>query len=189
MPKKFATTVAEYYLKLRAKLRPIDSVVDVFNTMEKAKQVLIFLPDKLEDFGTIRLYIPDLKIAFSNSQVTFVMRHNYFTLLEKTDRKSIDILAIKPEHISYFGLASPQLQEMVKKFHFNIVIDLNHDFNLISTHLSFVSHAPLRICLSDKRRDLFYNFQVQASENDRLELKYQKLIRYITLNREYPVNP
>jgi len=188
MENNVLTTLAELCLRLRARFNAIDTIVDVFSTMQRAKQVLIFLPDKLEDFGIVRVFIADIRDAFPNAKITFVLRYNYITLLDRNIRDTISTLALRPEHITRFGFPTKQVIATIKKFNFEIALDLNHEFNLLSAHLCFISGAPLRICLSDKKRDPFFNFQVQANKNMKLENIYKNFIRYITLTESSPIS-
>lgn len=172
--------IFEFYLKLRLKFKSIDSIVDVFGTMQQAEQVLIFLPDKLEDFGIARHYLGQLRSAFSNAKITLVLRHNYITLLEDSDREAANILAFKSEHFTYFGLPGQKIVSSIKKLSSEIIVDLNYDFHLNSAYLGSICGSPLRICLSNKHREPFFNFQVEVNPQVKLDKKYQMLLRYIT---------
>ena len=48
------------FLKITAKFRKSDHVVDVFGTLAEARSILVFMPDKLEDFGIARKFLKKL---------------------------------------------------------------------------------------------------------------------------------
>ncbi|MCI0512545.1 hypothetical protein L0128_04980 [candidate division KSB1 bacterium] len=181
MSQKLFETITEHYLKLKARFKSMDSMVDIFSTLLQARCILICLPDKLEDFGVVRRFIPGVIQNFADAKITFLLRYNYINLLDRVERNRVELLTLKPENISTLGLADRQVINTVKKMNFQVAIDLNHEFNLVSAHLCFTSQAPLRICLMDVARDPFYNFQIQVNPQAQLDQKYEKLFKYISL--------
>jgi hypothetical protein len=181
MSQKLIETVTEYYLKLKARFKSMDSMVDIFSTLLQARCILICLPDKLEDFGVARKFIPGIIENFVDAKITFLLKYNYINLLDRVERNRVELLTLKPENISTFGLPDRQVVNTVKKINFQVAIDLNHEFNLVSAYLCFTSRAPLRICLLNEDRDPFYNFQIQVNPQAQLDQKYEKLIKYISL--------
>ena len=183
MSNKIIANCVELYFRIHARFNPLDSIVDIFSTIQRAEQILIYLPENLEDFGIVRLFISEIKDVFSNAKLTFIIRHNYITLLNPNDRKANDLLAIKPEHINSFGLPRNQITTTIKKIKFDVAVDFSNEFNILSSYICYLSKAPLRVCLSDPKRDAFFNFQIEVGKDAKLENKYHKLINYISFGK------
>lgn len=183
MPNKLILKGVDVYTRFYARLHPLDSIVDIFSTIQQAKQVLVYLPDNLEDFGVARLFVSEIRKYFSQARLTFITRNNYLTLLEPEDRKANNFLLLKPEHTNSVGLPGKLLVAEIKKYRSEVFIDFTHEFSLFSTFLCFLSGAPLRICLSDPKRDSFFNFQIEVGKDTKLENKYRKLINYISFRK------
>lgn len=183
MSNKLILKSVDLYIRFYARLHPLDSIVDIFSTIERANQVLVYLPDNLEDFGVARLFVAEIRKYFSQTRLTFIIRNNYLTLLEPEDRKASDFLLLKPDQTNSFGLPGKQLAAEIKNFRCDVFIDFTHEFSLFSTFLNYLSGAPLRICLSDPKRDSFFNFQIEVGKDTKLENKYRKLINYISFRK------
>ncbi len=181
MSQKVFENLAEFYLKFKVKSKTSQPVVDIFTTLVKAHQIFICLPEKLEDFGIARNYIRDIRNNFNNARITFLFNYNYFNLMDRNDRENSSLILLKPENINRFGLCNLQILEKIKKIKFEVAIDLNHEFNLMSAHLCYATNAPLRICLSNEKRDPFFNFQIQAGSNTLLDTQYRNLLKYISI--------
>lgn len=181
MSQKVLENLAEFYLKLKARSKASQPVVDIFTTMVKAHQIFICLPEKLEDFGIARNYIREIRNNFNEARITFLFNYNYFNLMDRNDRENSNLILLKPENINRFGLCTQPILEKVKKNKFEVAIDLNFEFNLMSAHLCYFTNAPLRICLSNEKRDPFFNFQIQAGTNTILDTQYRNLLKYISI--------
>ncbi|MBN1350971.1 hypothetical protein JXJ21_16240, partial [candidate division KSB1 bacterium] len=114
--------------------------------------------------------------------VTFLIKHNYVNLLNKIDREKCGILSLNEEHINRFGLPAKKVLDTVRRLEFNLVIDLNYDFNITSTYICYISGANLRICLWNKKRDPFFNFQITTKSDENIESKYRSFLKYLTIN-------
>jgi ADP-heptose:LPS heptosyltransferase len=181
MSQKVFENLAEFYLKLKVKSKASQTVVDIFTTLVKANHIFICLPEKLEDFGIARNYIREIRNNFSEARITFLFNYNYFNLMDRNDRENSNLILLKPENINRFGLCNQPITQKVNKIKYEVAIDLNFDFNLMSAHLCYISNAPLRICLSNEKRDPFFNFQIQASTNTLLDTQYRNLLKYISI--------
>lgn len=182
MAQNFFYDLSRIYLKIIAKFSLFNEPVDVFSTITQAKQILICLPDKIEDFGIARNFTTLFRVNFSHSKVTFLLKQNYVNLLNKIDRESCGILSLSQENITRFGLPSRQVLVAIKKVDFDLAIDLNNEFCITSTYTCLVSGAHLRICLGNKNRDPFFNFQIRTNPEDSIESKYRTFLKYLTIN-------
>ena len=164
-------------LKLSAKIKKSTGVVDFCSILASAKSVLIIMPDKLDHFGVARNFLTEFKNDFKDAEIVFLTRDNYHSLLDITQPHGI--IFVTREDISQWGLPKKKLQSKILATKFDIVIDLNIDFHLLSTYLCQITHAPLKICLDDQDREPFYNFSFRINSQKNSSEKYQGLLKYI----------
>ncbi len=165
------------FLKITAKFRKSDHVVDVFGTLAEARSILVFMPDKLEDFGIARKFLKKLMDDFSNAKFQFVMRESYRSLLNGDH--NFGTIFVSDRDVNFLGLPKRELKQKILATEYDIVIDLNNDFHLTTTFLCQKSRASLKICFDHDMREPFYNFYFRAQTNDSLNNKYKKLIQYL----------
>jgi ADP-heptose:LPS heptosyltransferase len=165
------------FLKLSTKFRKSNRVVDVFGTLAEAQSILVFMPEKLEDFGIARKFIDELMADFPAAKFLFVIKQKYQSLLN--GNKNYGTIFVSDKDVNFFGLPKKELRQKILATAYDIVIDLNDDFHLPSTYLCLKSRASLKICLDDDRREPFYNFYFRIRPDEKLNNKYKKLIQYL----------
>jgi ADP-heptose:LPS heptosyltransferase len=165
------------FLKLQANLVKRNRIVDVFGTFTDAQSILIFMPDILEDFGIARKFIRTLTDSFPTAKLHFVMRSSFKSLLDSNLDYGTIFVADRDEN--YMGLPKKDLKQRILATKFDIAIDLNNDFHLLSTYLCKISGAKLRICLDNRDREPFYNFYFRSQTHKNLEDKYKRFIQYL----------
>ena len=159
------------------KFRKSDDIIDIFGTLTEARSVLVFMPDKLEDFGIARKFIFKLIEDFPKAKFQFVIRKRYESLIDSYN--SYGIIFVADNDVNFFGLPKKDLKQKILAMNYDIVIDLNDGFHLFSTYLCQKSRAKLKICLDNQDREPFYNFYFRAQAQENLEDKYQKLVQYL----------
>jgi ADP-heptose:LPS heptosyltransferase len=172
---KFTASVYLAY----ARFKDQDDVIDVADHLSRITTALILPPEASDDFTTAIRVLDDLRQCFTQTQF-YMLTPKALTDMIALDEQ-VQVISYEPEQISFHGLPRNDLQDAIRSRHFDMVIDLNSDFNLIATFLCRVSEAKLRICLQHPDRDPFYNFQVRATNGDSLENKYQSLLKYISV--------
>ncbi|MCU0644549.1 MAG: hypothetical protein MUC94_09835 [bacterium] len=170
-------TIIILLLKLQAKLEKRNRMVDVFGTFSNAQAMLILMPDILEDFGIARKFIRTLTESFSTAKLHFVMRSSFKSLLDSNLNYGTIFVADRDEN--YIGLPKKNLKQRILATKFDIAIDLNNDFHLLSTYLCKISGAKLRICFDNSDREPFYNFYFRSQTHKNLEDKYKRFIQYL----------
>ena len=165
------------YLKLTQKFSKSNRVVDFGAALSQARSILVFMPDKLEDFGIARKYIEQLIKDFPKAKFQFILREGYQNLLNG-DRQYGTIFVAEKD-VNFFGFPKKELTQRVLATQGDIVIDLNEDFHLLSTYLCQKCRALLQICLDHVNREPFYNFYFRTQTLDNLETKYRKIIQHL----------
>jgi len=169
--------VATSFLKLSARIKKSQGVVDFASQVGSAKSLLIIMPDNADHFEVARNIISEIKNDFTNAKLVFLTRENYKTLLDVSLPHGT--IFVSQEDINQLGLPKKNLQHRILATDFDIVIDLNFDFHLLSTFLCQISHAPVKICLDNQDREPFYNFSFRTTSQKNLEDKYKVLTKYL----------
>ena len=164
-------------LKLNAKLTQRNRVVDVFGAFMHAQSMLIFMPDNLEDFGIARKFTRTFTENFPNVKLHFVMRSSFKSLLDGNLGYGTIFVADRDEN--YMGLPKKDLKQRILATNFDIAIDLNNEFHLLSTYLCQIGGAKLRICFDNTDREPFYNFYFRSHTHKNLEDKYKRFVQFL----------
>jgi len=176
---KFMEKLAIPFLKFAKRLRKDSDVVDIFGTLAKARTILVCLPYNSDAFRIAKNFITNLTSDFPNASFQFVVRDS---LLEQLDGlKKHGTIIVADKDVNMFGLPKNELVQKVFSMSYDIAIDLNEDFHLLSTFLCQKSSASLKICLDNQDRELFYNFYFRAQQHENLENKYRKLAHYLNV--------
>ncbi|MBC8182661.1 hypothetical protein H8E88_16295 [candidate division KSB1 bacterium] len=165
------------FLKLSAKIKKSQGVVDFGSALASAKSLLLIMPDNPDHFGIARNYISEIKNDFAGAKFVFLTRENNKSLLDVNQPHGT--IFVSSEDINRLGLPKKNLQLRILATDFDIVIDLNFDFHPLSTLLCKISHAPVKICLYNRDREPFYNFSFRTTSRKNLEEKYQVLTNYL----------
>ncbi len=183
MLKSFARKITKKLFVSYARLNDRGEIIDVCDHLSRIATALVMMPERREHYspavdllGRLREYFP---------QTTFYLLTNEALLKEQAPQLSEDekllLIYCNEEHLGFGGLPKEALQEAIRSRHFDLLLDLNEEFNFTAAYLCRSSSAKLRICLQHPSRDPFYNFQVRAHADETLDHKYQTLIKYITV--------
>lgn len=162
-----------------ARRRDNADVIDVGGYLSRIATALILPPEQPENFKTATRLLNGLRQHFAQTQFYLLTPKTCTTLLALDEQ--VRIISYDIDEIGFHGLPKDKLQQAIRSRHFDMVIDLNLDFNLIATFLCRVSEAKLRICFVHPTRDPFYNFQMRTIDSSSLEQKYQSLINYLSV--------
>ena len=177
MKHNFLQSFIKPYLRFSAKFIIKNQVINFPDSIINARSVLVFMPEKLEEFGIARNFLAVLSKNFPNAKITLVMLEQYRNLVDKTRRYGTIFVTLS--HKNVLGLPKKELIQKFTSTNFDSAIDLNQTFNLLTTYLCQKSGAKLRIGLEDKDREPFYNFSFRANTNERLDIKYRKMFKYL----------
>ena len=182
---KFLENIITPFLKFSSQLKVKKDVINVFDVLVEARTILILMPAKLEDFGIARSYLTVIQNNFHNAKFVIVMRESYKTLIDEADHYGTIFVTDKDTNI--LGLPKKALLKKLSTFNYDIAIDLNHSFHLLSTFLCQKSGALLRVCLENSKREPFYNFSFRCRIGERLDNKYHNLFKYLNININEPI--
>jgi hypothetical protein len=162
-----------------ARYKDSSDVIDVGEYLSKIATALILPPEAPEHFKIAGKLLNDLRQRFTQTQFYLLTPKSLLNMMSLNEQ--VLIISYDEADVSFHGLPKDTLQEAIRSRHFDMVVDLNVEFNLIATFLCRVSEAKLRICLAHPDRDSFYNFQVRATDDSNIQDKYQSLLKYIAV--------
>ena len=164
-------------MTLGKRFKPQNNVIDVFGGLNRAKNVLICMPNDSEAFNHAVNILDDLLDLFENAQCLILISGSAKTL--DTPPSSGKILTISQADLNTLGVPFKGTLQKIFSVPFDIVIDLNKKFDFVSTYICHKSTASLKICFNDSTREDFYNFEIRLDPHLSLYSQYQKLIRYL----------
>jgi len=170
--------IARAYLSY-ARRRDYTDVIDVGEYLSKISTALILPPEDPELFRSATRILDDLRQRFTQAQF-YLLTPKTLASMVSLDEK-VRIISYEADEIGFHGLPKDKLQQAIRSRHFDMVIDLNLEFNLIAMFLCRVSEAKLRICFVNASREQFYNFQMRAIESNSIEQKYRSLVNCLAV--------
>lgn len=184
--KRLIEKITEYLFFSFAR-RKHEEVIDVRDYLSQIMTALILAPRRSDEVETACRYLFGLQECFPETQ--------FYLLIEKDIAKtvaphdSLQVMAYDESQINLGGLPKREVVDMVRARHFDLVIDFNQEFSLFATALCRASQAKLRVCLQHPKRDSYYNFQFRPASTNSLEMKYESLIRYLSVFKSLPEAP
>ena len=172
-------------LRINARLKIGKNAINFFDVIAEARSILIVMPTKLEDFGIARNYLAEIKGIFPNARILLILRDQYRNLLNNSNEYGT--IFVTHRNINFLGMPKKELLQKVSAANYDIAIDLNHNFHLLSTYLVLKSGAVLRVCLGHREREPYYNFSFRYSVGEQLDVMYRKLFKYLNAYIKEPV--
>jgi len=151
--------------------------VEIPSGLFEVRNILVCLPEKLEDFAAARNLLPSLQRAFQKGGITVVLKEGYRNFFDEPS--PFRFISINQNDITLLGFPKPNIVEQIKALNSDLAIDLNPDFRFLSAYLCGVSGARWRVSFVRKRGDHFFNLQIQACPEGDLKRSYHNLIGYL----------
>ncbi len=184
--KKLLEKITEYLFFAFAR-RKKEEVIDVRDYLSQIMTALILAPRRSDEVEAAGQYLFGLRDCFPETQFYLLIDKDIAKTVAPHD--SMQVMAYEQTQINFGGLPKNEVIEMVRARHFDMVIDFNQDFSLFATAVCRASQAKLRVCLQHPKRDSFYNFQFRPASSNSLEMKYESLIRYLSVFKSLPEAP
>lgn len=164
-------------LRISTKIKKRQGVVNFASTLALAKSLLIIMPDNPDHREIARNFISDIKSNFPDAKFVILTSEHNIKLLGVNRPEGT--IFISPDNINQLGFPKKNIRHRIIATDFDIIIDLNFDFHLLSTFLCQISRAPVKICLDNQEREPYYNFSFRTTSQKNLEEKYQVLTKYV----------
>jgi len=142
--------------------RKQNSVVSFQKFFTDANNVLIILPqletklstEIIEIIRFVAIHKKKLFLIYQNSSLQYLPNDLEFAslIISDTDKTKL-------------GLPKPDLANRIKKYTFDLVIDLNVEVNIFSSALANIPKSNFRIGFIKNKSDSFYNYQIPCEIN------------------------
>ncbi|KAA3660048.1 MAG: hypothetical protein DWQ10_07565, partial [Calditrichaeota bacterium] len=147
-------------LKLRARASAQSEMIDVSSQVIQIKSALILLPEDTETLQIAVEKLDELRGLFKNAEFHYIILStspfDYPAAIVENATK------ISKNDLTIFGAPSKTFLYDYSSKNFDILIDLNIEFNAFATYLARSTNTRLRVCLSSPDREPFYNLQINA---------------------------
>jgi hypothetical protein len=177
MFKKLLENFGKKHFLKRGKVPENKEVIDYGKIFANISTGLILLPDQLENFGIAINKQKEIMNFFPNTKFVYIVREKHSSLIPNELQNRV--IPIHQNNLNPFGVPNRRFLKNVLKDRFDIIIDLNAEFDYVSTYISKKARATLRICLCHPERDPFYNLQVCTSKEQPLDQQISIMLEYV----------
>jgi len=179
MLKSVRHSVARKKLSWQKRARSQTETVDILARLANVKSVIIFMPEVHEDFGLVLNRLNEFKTFFPGAKFSGVIRSNYASFVGTNTFQQLYVLG--PQDIGLIGLPKREILAAISKSSYDLLIDFNNEFDIISTYLCSRIDANVRVCLAHPHREPFYNLQIRADSCETLDQKINTLFKYLAI--------
>jgi len=170
-----------------ARMQSQEEVIDMQDHLSQILTALIIAPASPQEYPPAARLFPELQQIFPDAHFSLLVENSFAA--NAGAYENVQVLTYDAGQVGFHGLPKKDLQDLIRTRRFDLVVDLNCDFNLVAACLCHVSNAKLRVCLQNAQRDPLYNFQVRVAEHHSIELKYDSLLKYLSIFRPLPNAP
>ncbi len=170
-----------------ARMQSQEEVIDMQDHLSQILTALIIAPADPQEYLPAARLFPELLQIFPDAHFSLLVENSFAA--SAGSHENFQILTYDADQVGFHGLPKKELQDLIRTRRFDLVVDLNCTFNLLASCLCHVSNAKLRVCLQNPQRDPLYNFQVRVAEHHSIDLKYDSLLKYLSIFRPLPNAP
>jgi ADP-heptose:LPS heptosyltransferase len=124
--------------------------------------------------------VRNLAERFSDGTVTVMARSEQAAWL-KVENGNVQVLPYSEEDVNTWFIPRRELLGKMKRSTFDVALDLNVGFTLMSAFLCRESKAPLRVSFAKSFADEFFNFQINTRSTNSLAVAYRNLMRCLEM--------
>ncbi|MGH7495955.1 MAG: glycosyltransferase family 9 protein [bacterium] len=170
-----------------ARMQSQEEVIDMQDHLSQILTALIIAPSGPQAYPPAARLFRELQQIFPDAHFSLLVVKRFEA--DAHSHENLQVITYEAEQIGFHGLPKKELQDIIRARRFDLVVDLNCDFDLAAACLCQVSNAKLRVCLQNPQRDSLYNFQVRVADHHSVELKYDSLLKYLSIFRPLPNAP
>ncbi len=128
----------------------------------KSKSVLVILPNEATKLSLAIVDI--LRFVVIHQKKMFLIHRNVLRNYLPTDYEYASLI-VRDTDKTKLGLPTVDFQKKIKKYSFDLVIDLNTENDIFASTTSNIPSSDFRIGFIKKNSDLFYNYQIPNEIN------------------------
>lgn len=177
--KKIAAKIVGLFLSAKYQIRQKNHTIDIGQHLASVRRILIYMPDNTEQFKVALNSLGKLSEKVPASKLTLIANTDRIGLIDK--RIKVKVLTYSSMDINLLGLPKKSLLQLFENSSYDMALDLNPGFDLLSILLFQHSKAPLKVCFDSREKSPFFNFSIRTNVGQSLQKKYDSLFQYITL--------
>jgi ADP-heptose:LPS heptosyltransferase len=157
-----------------------EPVIRFTESVSQAKRALVVLPEATKDITSVQWVVRNLAERFSDGTVTVMARSEQAAWL-KVENGNVQVLPYSEDDVNTWFIPRRELLGKMKRSTFDVALDLNVSFTLMSAFLCRESKAPLRVSFAKSFADEFFNFQINTRSTNSLAVAYRNLMRCLEM--------
>jgi hypothetical protein len=155
-----------------------DPVINFSEAFPRATRAVVIYPVQPIEQESTSLMLSYLSERFADG-LTVVVRQELRTSLLSLPR--LRMVTYNADDVTKWFTPRSSLVRRMKTMSFDIAVDLNAQFSLVSAFLCKASRAPLRVSFAKERGERFFNVQYQSRGNGKRQRHYQGLVRCLQM--------
>ena len=178
MFKKFLEKIGKKQLFWSTKGETNTEIIDYGNFFNQVRTALILMPEQLDNFSVAINRHQDLAKLMPETRFSVFIREQNASLIPNDLQNNT--IRLTENDLTPIGVPTRRFLGKIAENHYDVIIDLNPDFDLVSTYVCKKAKAKLSICLCHPQREPFYNLQFCAPESDTIDQKIDMMVKYIS---------
>lgn len=185
------TKIAGAFLKLRHRWLGKAPTINMVEELNRVQNVLIYMPTQIEQFGAALKSLEKLRKLLPGWKITVICKREMQNFVE--EKLNVQILSYSDEDINIWGLPKSGVKQHFLNFSYDLALDFKLNFDPVCITLFRLSGAPIKVCIDNKDKSLFYNFEIRVNPAETYVNKFNAMIKYInviasSLEREKTIN-
>jgi len=182
MLSKLTSTALRIRYGLFSKAPSVDIVAALANT----RNILVYMPEKVDQFGSALKALEQLRKLRPHWKISVITHLDMVSFFDK--KLKFDLMPYSKNDINLWGLPKQSFKRLVETAEFDLAMDMQLDFSLMSIVLFLTCKSPLRVSFDAQAKSPFYNLGIRVNAAESLKNKYNAMIKYITIIPEPPQN-
>jgi len=137
---------------------------------------LVCLPEAGIDVLIAETIFFRLKERFENAVITTLVLPD---IIASPPDIGVNIVKIKQDHFSFFGLPTRKLRQMIQNLKVDIAVDLSPEYNPLTAYCCCISGARMRVAFSSEAGATVFNYQISPDSKKFGIARYRALANYI----------
>lgn len=177
-----------FYYNLKNSFYSPQSTLSLPFSSKPINNILVCLPESLEDFRAAKTQLPTLTEVFQSSTISLLLKTDYLKLTNGA--RNYRLVAYSSDEFDIRGLPKKSLWQKLAPQLFEITIDFNAEFKLPIAALCRKINSPFRLTFAKPNDIVFFNIILQISGNKDYTTKLKSLLHYLQaiVGREKSLN-
>lgn len=167
------------FLRVQARFLSKPPALNISEHLANMEKVLVCMPGKLATFETALSFAKNLQQGLSDVHLSLLVSKELAGKIKRKDKMTV--IEYSDADTNFLGLPNDALSQRVSKEAFDLVLDLNCEYDPFTILIGLRSNAPLRACLHSEKKAPFFNIGIRTAENQSVERRYDVLEKYLLM--------